>query len=127
MKIWFDTNISAHAFIPVSYWEKNFQGVKEAILDAEVYVYEKGNRIVGFVGVVENYIAGLFVEKGFQGKGIGTELLNYLKKIKKELSLNVYVRNNLAVSFYEKQDFMVEEEILDEDVNQSEYTMRWKL
>jgi len=46
MKIWFDTNISTHAFIPVSYWEKKFQEVKEAILDAEVYVYEKGDRLL---------------------------------------------------------------------------------
>lgn len=126
MRIWLQTNISAHTFIPASYWKNNFQGVKEAILSAEIYVYEEGNQIVGFIGVTGNYIAGLFVEKKHQGKGIGSRLLKYLKKIKTELALNVYVQNHSAVSFYIKHGFCVKEEALDGEVNQNEYYMEWK-
>ena len=39
--IWLDTNIKAHDFIPAQYWKSNFKSVKEALLQAEVYVYEK--------------------------------------------------------------------------------------
>ena len=38
--IWLDTNIKAQNFIPVEYWKSNFKSVKEALLLAEVYVYE---------------------------------------------------------------------------------------
>ena len=38
--IWLDTNIKAHNFIPAEYWKSNFKSVKEALLLAEVYVYE---------------------------------------------------------------------------------------
>ena len=38
--IWLDTNIKAHNFIPAEYWKSNFKPVKEALLLAEVYVYE---------------------------------------------------------------------------------------
>ena len=38
--IWLDTNIKAHKFIPAEYWKSNFKSVKEALLLAEVYVYE---------------------------------------------------------------------------------------
>ena len=37
--IWLDTNIKAHDFIPAQYWKSNFKSVKEALLQAEVYVY----------------------------------------------------------------------------------------
>ena len=39
-EIWLDTNRKAHAFIPASYWERNFASVKEMLPQAEVYVYE---------------------------------------------------------------------------------------
>lgn len=126
MKIWLDSNISAHPFVSITYWENNFQDVKEAILNAEVYVYEKDNCIIGFVGVIENFIAGIFVEKLFQGMGIGTEMIEYLKTIKSELSLNVYVKNQSAVSFYRKRKFVVKEEQLNDDVDEKEYLMCWK-
>lgn len=35
-EIWLDTNRKAHAFIPASYWERNFASVKEMLPQAEV-------------------------------------------------------------------------------------------
>ena len=43
--IWLDTNIKAHNFIPAEYWKSNFKSVKEALLLAEVYVYEYDTEI----------------------------------------------------------------------------------
>ena len=50
-EIWLDTNRKAHAFIPASYWERNFASVKEMLPQAEVYVYEDDKMIQGFLGV----------------------------------------------------------------------------
>lgn len=36
MKIWLDTNISVHNYIPQEYWTSNAKYVKEAIQEAEV-------------------------------------------------------------------------------------------
>ena len=47
--IWLDTNIKAHNFIPAEYWKSNFKSVKEALLLAEVYVYEYDTEIQGFI------------------------------------------------------------------------------
>lgn len=38
MKIWIETNIEAHNFVPKEYWINNFQGVKEMLPLAEVYI-----------------------------------------------------------------------------------------
>ena len=39
--IWLDTNVTAHYFISSQYWQNNFELVKELLLQATVYVYEK--------------------------------------------------------------------------------------
>ena len=92
MQIWLFANMDAHHFIPKSYWESNFEMVKGILPAAEVYVYENPdkNELLGFIGLTDNYIAGLFVRKDVQSQGIGKELLDYAKEVKDHLSLSVY-------------------------------------
>ncbi len=52
--MWFETDLKAHRFIPARYWKSNFEAVKEMQLQAEVYVYEKSQKIQGFIGVNGN-------------------------------------------------------------------------
>lgn len=49
LEIWLNTNILAHNFIDKSYWENNLKLVKTMLPQAEVYVYEKENEILGFI------------------------------------------------------------------------------
>ena len=46
--IWLDAELKAHYFIPLKYWKRNYELVKEMPLQAEVYVYENGQKIQGF-------------------------------------------------------------------------------
>ena len=103
-QIWLDANRDAHDFIPAEYWENNFLPVKKMLLQAEVYVYmdERKNRIEGFVGLDQEYIAGIFVRKEARSGGIGKALLDFVKEKKQELTLNVYRKNERAVRFYER-------------------------
>lgn len=48
------------------YWENNYNCVKEALPNAEIYVYIIKERIVGFVGLDNNYIEGIFVNTNNQ-------------------------------------------------------------
>ena len=64
--IWLDTNIKAHNFIPAEYWKSNFKSVKEALLLAEVYVYEYDTEIQGFIGLNDEYVEGIFVSGEMQ-------------------------------------------------------------
>ena len=125
-KIWLDTNREAHDFIPGSYWENHYLMVKEMLLQAEVYVYEAEQEIRGFVGLDDTYIAGIFVRSKDQSLGIGTQLLNFVKERKEELSLRVYQKNENAIRFYQREAFQVQEEGIDEDTKEKEYLMIWK-
>lgn len=126
MEIWLNSNIEAHNFIDKSYWKKNFEMVKNALPQAEIYIYEENNNIMGFVGLVENYIAGIFVEKNFRGKGIGKKLLDYAKSIKNNLTLNVYEKNIDAVKFYKREGFTVEKFGIDKSTDEKEFMMSWE-
>ena len=126
MDIWLETNIKAHKFNPQKYWKDNFELVKGLISQAEIYIYEKNKNISGFIGMSGNYIAGIFVKEEEQSKGIGKELLNFVKNIKKELSLNVYEKNIKAVNFYKRENFHIINEGIDEVTEEKEFSMEWK-
>ena len=64
MEIWLDSNIKVHSFISQAYWEMAFGFVKRVIPLTEVYVYEEGDTVCGFIGIEDDYISGLFVEEG---------------------------------------------------------------
>lgn len=125
-EIWLDTNLKAHDFISEQYWRSNFDMVKEALLQAEVYVYESGGKVQGFIGLDGEYIEGIFVFDGMQSQGIGKALLDYAKSRKSELQLNVYQKNTLAVRFYQREGFSVRSEGLDEAVGEKDFLMAWK-
>lgn len=125
-EIWIDTNLKAHDFISEQYWRSNFDMVKEALLQAEVYVYESGGKVQGFIGLDGEYIEGIFVSDGMQSQGIGKALLDYAKSRKSELRLNVYRKNTRAIRFYQREGFSVRSEGLDEAVGEKDFLMWWK-
>ncbi len=38
IKLWLETNISAHSFIKSDYWKSNFEAVKDMMPNATIYV-----------------------------------------------------------------------------------------
>ncbi len=128
MEIWFNANLKAHSFIPEEYWERNLEAVKNMLPQAEIYVYEdeKTHRILGFAGLTGSYLSGIFVEENSRSKGIGKQMIDSIKKIKPEITLNVYRKNERAVSFYLREDFIVQSESTDSKTNEKELLMTWK-
>lgn len=126
MELWLETNCRAHAFIPAEYWKSNVPYVTEALQQAEVYVYENQDEILGFAGINDTYIEGIFVKRDAQSKGIGTELLHFLKRQKETLQLSVYAKNTKAIAFYKHNGFTITSTGLDEDTNEQDYLMTWQ-
>ena len=124
--IWLDTNLQAHCFIPAQYWKSNFESVKELLPQVEVYVYENGQKIQGFIGLNGEYIEGIFVSGEIQSQGIGKLLLNFVKDRRSKLSLNVYQKNTQAIHFYQREGFTIQREGLDEATGEKDYVMIWR-
>lgn len=128
IRIWLETNIQAHNFITKEYWIDNYELVKNMLPQADIYIYEDDttNQIEGFVGLTDNYIAGIFIKEASQSKGIGKQLLNYVKGIKTVLRLSVYQKNVRAVSFYQREQFVIQSENIDAATGEKEFVMVWK-
>ena len=122
MSIWLDANIHAHSFIDT---ESNYPLVKTILPKAEVYVYESKNEIKGFIGLTDDYIEGLFVKENARSKGIGKQLLDYVKNLKPQLNLQVYQKNERAVCFYKRENFFVLTESIDDTTGEKELAMIW--
>lgn len=126
MQIWLDTNIHSHSFIAQEYWTGN-QECKRLLPRAEVYVYENtcSHQIEGFIGLTDDYIEGIFVREASQSRGIGKQLLDYVKGIRKTLRLNVYQKNVRAIRFYERELFVIHSEKTTDGTGEAEFIMTW--
>ena len=82
MDIWLHGNLTAHSFLSPTYWKKQYAMVSQAIQEAEVYVYEENGAVVGFAGLQDTYVAGIFVNEAMQNRGIGKKLMDELKNTK---------------------------------------------
>lgn len=93
---------------------------------SEVYLAEETGNVCGFIALVENKIAAIFVSPKHQRKGIGKRLISFAKKIKTQLELNVYQDNKNSVKFYELNDFKILKETVDDEIKAKEFVMFWK-
>ena len=127
MQIWLHSNLDAHAFIAASFWTEHFEMVRDLLPQAELYVHEDAStrQIDGFIGLTENHIEGIFVAKAARSKGIGKALLDYVKSRKPCLTLSVYQKNQRALAFYRREQFVVQSEGIDGDTNEAEIQMLW--
>ena len=127
MQIWLHGNLDAHAFIPASFWTGHFEIVRNMLPQAELYVHEDKDtrQIDGFIGLTGNHIEGIFVAKAARSKGVGKALLEYAKSRKPSLTLSVYQKTERALAFYQREQFTVQSEGIDEDTNEAELQMLW--
>lgn len=126
LDIWLQTNLEVHSFISPHYWQNNVDYMKQVLPQAEVFVYEDKNKIMGFVGLEKDYIAGIFVSKKFRSQGIGKQILDFLKSTHPTLSLSVYAKNQKAIRFYQRESFRIIDEGMDKENQEAEFRMQWK-
>ena len=127
LSLWLETSKEAHWFIESAYWDEMLIDIRQKYLPlAECFVFEDKHQIKGFISILgENYIGALFVNKKFQNKKIGQKLLDYVRRHRPHLNLNVYVKNIQALRFYQKNGFKIVCEQVDEDTNEQELKMSW--
>ncbi len=124
--IWYKGSLQAHDFIDSSYWESQIEEMKEKYIPmSETHVITSQTKIVGFISMVDDYLAALFIDVAYQNNGAGKELLNFEKRQRNIIQLKVYKENLSTVRFYEKNGFIIKKELTDEQTNKQEYLMEW--
>ena len=125
LNIWFGSNVEVHNFISRDFWFNNLHFVESALSQSEVYISLYNNSISGFIGLNNDFIEGLFVDSKYRSKGIGKQLLDYVKLNHHILKLNVYVKNMRAIAFYKRNGFIISRKFIDELTGENSYEMVW--
>ena len=123
--IWLEANRSAHHFVDAEYWESHLDYMRNVLPNAEVWVYSIDGDIVGFIGLDNGYIAGLFVDSDHRSQSIGHKLISHAKQEHDKLSLCVYQQNTRAISFYTREGFTPIEHRTDPPTAETEIVMSW--
>lgn len=126
MQIWLAANTAAHSFIPADYWRSNFDCVRRALPDSEVYVHHNNGRVEGFIGLDGCHVEGLFVDERYRRRGIGLSLVRYALSTRPELRLEVYARNTAALGFYRTAGFLADGESICPQTGEMEYQLIMK-
>lgn len=126
MRIWLNCNLEVHNYIYKDYFISNYSYVKEQMKQSNIFVYENNGKILGFIGIDNGFIQGIFVSKTSRSKGIGKKLIDYCKEKYSTLSLKVYEKNKRAISFYKNQEFRIYSKSVDIQTQQVEYDMVWE-
>lgn len=126
--VWLEASIVAHDFVEPGFWGSKKADMRDIYLPgSETWVIEKNGIPVGFLSLVENVLAALFVDPFEQGRGLGSSLIGKAKELRPALELTVYRENLRAVSFYEKHGFSITEERRDSHTSHQEYVMKWSV
>jgi len=125
--IWLRASLLAHDFVPASFWREQTGEMKNRYLPAsESYLLQVWGKTRAFVSLADDRVAALFVDPSAQGAGYGRQLIGFVQRLRKTLTLCVYARNARAVSFYQAAGFSITAERPDAETGWSELVMEWR-
>lgn len=106
INVWDKSSALAHPFLSSNFVNKVKSDMTNIYIpNSETWVYEIENSIVGFISMLDNEIAGLFVLPNNHSKGIGTELVDFIIKEHSTLEVEVFEKNSVGRAFYKKYGF----------------------
>jgi len=105
-EIWCRASLQAHPFLGRERLREQRGLIEEVYLpQAETWVACLAGRPAGFIGLLDAFIGGLFVDPEQQRGGLGRALVAHALRLKGELSVEVYAANAGARAFYRRLGF----------------------
>jgi ribosomal protein S18 acetylase RimI-like enzyme len=106
VEIWRSASEKGHPFFTREQLNQQQKLVSDIYLpNAENHVAIVNDKAVGFIGLLDHHIGGLFVDPAQHGSGIGRKLVDHAFESRAMLELEVYSMNTRAVGFYRHLGF----------------------
>lgn len=111
MAAWENANDLAHPFLQEDFVEQVRKDIPALYLpNADTWVAEVENHIVGFMALIGNEIGAIFLQPEHHGKGIGKMMMDKAQELHGNLELEVFKKNSIGRKFYSKYGFELLEE-----------------
>ncbi len=87
--------------------ENSTQGIKNKIRDRDMFCAWEGNTLIGTIDLKGNKIGGLFIKSSEIGKGIGTQLMDFIENyaLSKRLKQVRLYSTKFAFNFYKNRGY----------------------
>lgn len=107
--VWARAVKATHDFLPSDQFDEISKVVRnEYAPKAELTLAVLDGRIVGFLGVTQSNVDGLFVDPDVFGRGVGRALIEFARKTADSpLTVDVNEQNAQACGFYKHMGFQV--------------------
>ncbi|WP_165815219.1 GNAT family N-acetyltransferase [Levilactobacillus bambusae] len=127
LEVWLKGNFDGHPFVDQSVWLHALPQVRQMLTGFTVVVHRnQSGTIDGFLGCEAGNIEGLFVLPASQHQGVGSALLDTVKEQHPSLTLHVYEKNERAVQFYRRANFLMQSRGIDPLTGEADLTMHWQ-
>ncbi len=125
MKVWYESSTLAHPFLNSEFVEKVKSDMRSIYIpNSETWVYENESIVVGFISMIGEEIGGLFVLQEYHSQGIGTKLVNFVSELHDKLEVEVFKKNKIGRSFYNKYGFTIIKESTHEESGENVLRLR---
>lgn len=112
---WESATSIAHPFLTEDFLEQERHNIPNLYLpNAETWVVERGNQVIGFVALIGNEVGAIFVKPEFHGTGAGRSLMDKAQELRGDLEVEVFKANEIGRKFYASYGF----EPLDEKIHE---------
>ena len=106
VEVWHQASRVGHPFLSEQDLTEQKVLVRDIYLPkAENWVATEAGEAVGFIGVLDCFVGGLFVYPSAHGRGVGRALIEHAAELKGRLEVEVYALNVGALKFYQRLGF----------------------
>ena len=107
LSAWENASRLAHPFLTNKLIETTRKNIPVVLLPkADTWVYEREGVVVGFISLIGNEVAALFVQPAFHGTGAGRALVDKARELHGDLEVEVFEVNTIGFQFYLKYGFV---------------------
>ena len=123
---WEDASKVAHPFLSEEFLATERYNIPNVYLpNAETWVVEQNNRVIGFIALIGNEIGAIFVRTDCHGTGAGRALMDKAKQLHEDLEVDVFEANNIGRKFYAACGFTFLSKSVHEATGQAVFRLKY--